>query len=178
MKKRKPIFMVHKHQATHLHYDVRLEIEGTLKSWALRAIPIKPSQALLAIQVGDHPFWYRHFEGVIPEGHYGAGPVMVWDKGLYTSFMRDHNNTLVPLEESLKQGCMLLWFEGKKIQGGYIFIRTSKKQRWLMIKMDDEFVRHGRMPAGWNRSVKSDKTLEQIEKNKKKTGTKKSAPQQ
>lgn len=166
MLKRKPIFVVHKHQATHLHYDVRLEIEGTLKSWALYELPIKPEKPMVAIQVADHPFWYRHFEGVIPEGHYGAGPVMIWDKGLFTSFMRDYHNKPVSIEKSLKEGVMMLWLEGEKLKGGYLLIRISKKQRWLMIKIDDEWVKKGRMPAGWKKSVKSGKTLEQINKKK------------
>jgi len=163
MAKRKLRFMIHKHQATHLHYDLRLEIEGTLKSWALRAIPLKSSQPLLAIQVFDHPLWYRHFEGVIPEGQYGAGPVMVWDKGLYTSFMKDHSGKLIPVDKCLKQGFLMLWLEGHKLKGGYLLVRISKKQRWLLIKMEDAYARRrNQMPAGWNTSIKSGKTLPQI----------------
>jgi len=164
MAKRKPIFMIHKHHASKLHYDVRLEIEGVLKSWAMYELPMKPEKPIHATLVADHPFWYRHFEGVIPEGSYGAGPVMVWDKGLCTNFMRDHKGKLVSLEESLEQGILMLWLDGHKLKGGYILVRTSKKQRWLMIKMNDTEVRTGRMPAGWNRSIKSDHTMEQIVK--------------
>lgn len=163
MKERKPIFMVHKHHATKLHYDLRLEIEGKLKSFAMYEIPIKPSKPVHAVQVADHPFWYRHFEGVIPEGHYGAGPVMIWDKGLFTSFMKDYKDRTLSLEESLKRGFMVLWLEGHKLKGGYILVRLSKKQRWVMIKMEDEYVhKGGKMPANWQRSVKSDKTIAQI----------------
>lgn len=163
MKKRKPIFMVHKHHATHLHYDLRVEINGKLASWALREVTLLPSKAILAIKVPDHPFWYRHFEGVIPEGEYGAGPVIVWDKGLYTSFMRDHSGKIVSPEESVERGVMMLWLEGHKLQGGFMLVRTTKKQRWLLIKMEDEFARHGgRLPATWSRSVKSGKTIEQV----------------
>lgn len=160
---RKPIFMIHKHHATHLHYDLRLEIDGVLKSWALKEIPTAPDKPVLAIQVPDHPFWYRHFEGVIPEGQYGAGPVMVWEKGLYTGFMPDHTGKVITLEQAVEKGNLLLWFEGHKIKGGYILVRLSKKQRWVLIKMEDEYARHGgRKPASWDRSVKSDKTLRQI----------------
>jgi len=162
MAKRKPIFMIHKHHATHLHYDLRIEIEGNLKSWALREIPTKPQKPILAIRVNDHPFWYRHFEGVIPEGQYGAGPVMIWDKGIYTSFTRDHKGKLITLEEGLKNGFLMLWLEGHKLKGGYILVRTTKTQRWLLIKMEDSQVITGRMPTGWKLSVKSGKTLEQI----------------
>jgi DNA ligase D-like protein (predicted 3'-phosphoesterase) len=162
MAQRKPIFMIHKHHATKLHYDIRLEIEGTLKSFATYELPLKPSKPIRATQVADHPFWYRHFEGVIPEGSYGAGPVMVWDKGLYRSFMRNHSGKRISLEESFHRGLMMLWFEGHKITGGYLFIRISTKQRWLIIKLEDEQVLKGRKPKNWNRSVKSDHTLEQI----------------
>lgn len=125
---RKPIFMIHKHQAAHLHYDLRIEIEGKLKSWALREIPpIKTNKPLLAIQVPDHPFWYRHFEGVIPEGQYGAGPVMVWEKGLFTNFTSDHTNNIISIEQALLNGLMLLWLEGHKLKGGYALIRITKK---------------------------------------------------
>ena len=169
MAKWKSIFMIHKHHATRLHYDLRLEIDGTLKSWALQAIPTAPSKPELAIQVPDHPFWYRHFEGVIPEGQYGAGPVMVWEKGLYVGFMKDHKGKEITLTESLRQGYMLIWLEGEKLKGGYILIRLSKKQRWFLIKMDDKYARHGgRKPAYWERSVKSGKTLKQILLKKKK----------
>ncbi len=163
MAHRKLRFMIHKHHATHLHYDLRIEIKEKLKSWALRAIPLKASEPLLAIKVADHPMWYRHFEGVIPEGQYGAGPVMVWDKGLYTSFMKDHTGKLIPVEKCLEHGFLLLWLEGHKLKGGYILVRISKKQRWLFIKMADAYARRrNQMPAGWGSSIKSGKTLPQI----------------
>lgn len=161
--KRKPQFMIHKHHASKLHYDVRLEIDGVLKSWALYEIPINPSKPIIAIQVADHPLWYRHFEGVIPEGSYGAGPVMVWDKGLYTSFFHDHDGKATTLKKALAQGLLMIWLEGKKLKGGYLLVRISKKQKWLMIKMDDKYaIKKGRKPAAWNYSVKSGKTLEEI----------------
>ena len=163
LKKRKPIFMIHKHHATHLHYDVRLEMNGVLKSWALKEISLNPNKPLLAIQVPDHPFWYRHFEGVIPEGSYGAGPVMVWDKGLYTGFSPDCQGKKVSLEEGLKRGFLMLTLEGNKLKGCFLLVRVSKKQRWFLIKMNDRYARtHGRFPASWNVSVKSGKTLNQI----------------
>lgn len=160
---RKPIFMVHKHQATRLHYDLRLEVEGVLLSWALQELPTKPSKPVIAIQVADHPFWYRHFEGVIPEGNYGAGPVMIWDKGLYQTFIVDHAGSVLSPQKAIKQGCILLWLEGHKLKGGYLLLRVSKKQRWLLLKMEDRYAHHkGRRPTSWNTSVKSGKTLEEI----------------
>lgn len=171
-KKRKSIFMIHKHHATRLHYDLRIEIEGTLKSWALKELPLRPDKAVLAILVADHPLWYRHFEGVVPEGSYGAGPVMIFDKGLYTNFFTDHNNKKIPMDKALQQGCLFLWLDGKKFKGGYILVRISKKQRWLMIKMDDEYANQ-KKPKNWSRSVKSNKTLHQILKDTLKKRSKK-----
>jgi DNA ligase D-like protein (predicted 3'-phosphoesterase) len=162
MSKKKRIFMVHKHSATKLHYDFRFEVDGKLKSWALKALPLIPSSPVLAILVPDHPFWYRHFEGVIPEGQYGAGPVMIWDKGLYTNFLKDESGKDVSLEKSLENGLLLLWLEGHKLKGGYILVRISKKQKWLMIKMPDEYVIKGRKQKNWDRSIKSGKTIEEI----------------
>lgn len=168
MEKRKPIYMIHKHHATHLHYDLRLEMDGKLKSWALRELPLHPSKPVLAIQVPDHPFWYRHFEGVIPEGSYGAGPVIVWDKGLYSGYMKDSSGKDISLDEGLKQGFLLLFIEGKKLKGSFALIRISKKQRWLLLKLEDKYVIKDRKPANWNYSVKSGKTIEQIFKLKNK----------
>lgn len=161
MADRKPIFMVHKHQATRLHYDFRFEISGNLKSWALRALPVSPDKSVLAIRVPDHPFWYRHFEGVIAPFHYGAGPVMVWDKGLYTIFTCDHLGKKLTPEEALEQGILLLWLEGHKLRGGFMLVKISKKQRWLMIKLQDQYVPLAKT-KNWQRSVKSDRTLFQI----------------
>ncbi len=166
-KKRKPIFMVHKHHASRLHYDLRLEMEGVLKSWALYQIPTHPEKPVVAIQVTDHPFWYRHFEGVIPEGSYGAGPVMVWDKGLYENFLYDFNQKRLSPIQALEKGLLILFLEGHKLRGGFILVRTSKKQRWLLIKMKDEYVIKGRKPKNWPLSIKSGKTLEEIFNHKK-----------
>ncbi len=168
MTTRKPIFMIHKHQATHLHYDLRLEVNGKLASWALREIPLKPNTPVLAIKVPDHPFWYRHFEGVIPEGEYGAGPVMVWEKGLYKNFTNDHTGNYVSTVQAIERGIIMIWLEGHKLHGGYLLVRISKKQRWLFIKINDELVHKGRLPKAWNLSVKSGKSLEDILKNQHK----------
>lgn len=163
MEKRKPIFMIHKHHASKLHFDLRIEIDNKLKSFAMYQIPIKPTKPISATQVADHPMWYRHFEGVIPEGEYGAGPVIVWEKGLYSIFNVNHQFKKLTPTEALKDGILFLWLEGHKLKGSYILIRISKKQKWLFIKMNDEFVIKQK-PKNWNRSIKSNKTLDEVYK--------------
>lgn len=161
MSTQKPVYMIHKHHATHLHYDLRLEINGVLKSWALKEIPLKPSHAILAIQVADHSLKYGYFEGVIPPLNYGAGPVMIWDKGTFTNFTPDDTHILSP-ENAEKNGYILFCLQGEKLKGNYALVRITKKQRWIMVKLPDKYVIKGRKPAHWERSVKSGKTLEEI----------------
>ena len=125
-----PCFVVHEHDATHLHYDFRLEIEGVLCSWAIPKGPsMNPSDKRLAIQVEDHPLEYIDFEGVIPQGHYGAGEVVVWDSGTYVLIEKKADK----LSFSLK---------GKKLKGNYTLIRLKgrgKGNEWLLIKQKDEY---------------------------------------
>lgn len=158
--------MVHKHHATHLHYDFRFEIAGNLKSWALRALPIVSHKPILAIRVPDHPFWYRHFEGVIAPFHYGAGPVMIWDRGEYTHFGYDHLGQKLEIEDALEQGILLLWLMGKKLQGPFLLIRISKKQKWLMINLSTNY--RVTKNKQWQRSVKTGRTIAQINQEKPK----------
>lgn len=114
-------FVVHKHHATHLHYDLRLEMDGVLKSWAVpKEPPLKEGTKRLAIAVEDHLISYKDFEGVIPEGHYGAGKVEIWDNGRYTLEAREKNKIVVE-------------FEGKKLKGRYALIHTNSGQ-WLFFK--------------------------------------------
>jgi bifunctional non-homologous end joining protein LigD len=162
MSKKKLLYMIHKHHATHLHYDLRLEIDGALKSWALKELPLKPSHGVLAVQVPDHSIKYGSFEGVIPPFHYGAGPVMMWDTGTFVNFTVDHMVQVIDTREAVINGYILLWLEGKKLKGGHLLIRVTKKQKWIMVKLPDEYVIKGRKSASWNKSVKSGKTLEEI----------------
>jgi len=114
-------FVVHKHQASHLHYDFRLEMEGVLKSWAVpKGVPLEPGVRRLAVQVEDHPVEYLNFAGTIPEGEYGAGIVEIWDKGNFTLDRRETDR----LEFTLK---------GEKLSGGYVLIHTDKNN-WLLLK--------------------------------------------
>jgi len=160
------IFVVQKHNASHLHYDFRLEINGVLVSWAIPKGPsLDPSVKRLAIQTEDHPFDYAHFEGVIPEG-YGAGTVMVWDTGTYEN-IKMHNGKLVPIEESLKNGQIEVFLNGKKLKGGFVLIRTNfgGKQTWLFKKIDDEYADARRNPVKTqDKSVLTNRTTAQIAK--------------
>jgi len=114
-------FVVHKHQASHLHYDFRLEMDGVLKSWAVpKGMPLQPSIKRLAVQVEDHPLDYIDFAGEIPQGQYGAGTVEIWDNGNYTLDKKEND----VLELSLK---------GSRLTGGYVLVHTGGKN-WLLFK--------------------------------------------
>lgn len=137
---KEPIFVIQKHHARTLHYDFRLEAEGVLKSWAVPKGPsLDPREKRLAVPTEDHPLAYRAFEGVIPEGAYGAGTVIVWDTGVYRN-LKEKNGKEIPVEQCLREGHITVWLEGKKIRGGYALIRTGKEKdrRWLLVKMDDQ----------------------------------------
>ncbi len=123
-------FVVHEHHASHVHFDFRLEVRGVLRSWAVPKGPsMNPADRRLAIQVEDHPLDYVDFEGVIPDGEYGAGPVVVWDSGEYD--LQKENADVV--EFSLR---------GKKLKGGFALVRIKgrgKGNEWLLIKRKDDY---------------------------------------
>ncbi len=130
-------FVVHEHHAKRLHYDFRLEIAGVLKSWAIPKGPsMNPSDKRLAVMVEDHPLEYGEFEGIIPEGHYGAGPVLIWDSG---EFQPEGDS-----ECGLKKGRLSLTLIGNKLKGNFSLIlmkgRGSGKD-WLLIKGQDSFAK-------------------------------------
>src|SRR5262245_10401107 len=131
---KQPMFVIQKHDATTLHYDFRIETEGVLKSWAVPKGPsTNPQDKRLAMPTEDHPMSYGRFEGLIPEGNYGAGPVIVWDIGTY------RNLSDVPIEEGLRKGRVKIWLDGKKVKGGYALARTGMRpEKWLLIKLKDE----------------------------------------
>jgi bifunctional non-homologous end joining protein LigD len=134
-------FVVQKHVASHLHYDFRLEVDGVLKSWAIPKGPsLNPVDKRLAIQVEDHPFDYRTFEGVIPEGNYGAGIVMVWDKGTYyASQSKSRQETEKLMQEGLANGRLQFILEGKKLKGEFYLIRIKgQDKQWLFMKKNDQ----------------------------------------
>lgn len=122
------IFVVHEHHASRLHYDFRLEMEGVLRSWALPKGPsMDPSQKRLAVEVEDHPLEYADFEGIIPKGEYGAGLVIIWDRGFYEL-------------EQKGEGKITLILEGGKLKGGFTLMRMKGKgasNQWLLVKRKD-----------------------------------------
>ncbi len=113
-------FVVQKHQASHLHYDFRLQVAGVLKSWAIPKGPsIDPSDKRLAIQVEDHPVEYKDFEGVIPSGEYGGGAVMIWDCGSYELLEEKEP------QKNIQEGGIRFRLHGKKLKGGFALIKTQ-----------------------------------------------------
>jgi bifunctional non-homologous end joining protein LigD len=134
-------FVVHEHKAKRLHYDFRLEIGGVLKSWALPKGPsLNPSDKRLAVQVPDHELAYIDFEGIIPEGTYGAGPVVVWDSGEFMPLETDNP------EEALASGKFSFELQGKKLKGGFALalmkgLPKSSGKEWLLMKKKDSYAK-------------------------------------
>ena len=158
------IFVVHKHAARRLHYDLRLELEGVLKSWAVPKGPsLNPAVKRLAVMVEDHPLDYQDFEGVIPEGNYGAGSVIVWDRGFYQHpAARDRKENEQLLLDGLSKGNLKFVLVGEKLQGEFALVRTVKDEKsWLLLKKKDNYATKEDILTE-NRSVVSHKTLEEI----------------
>lgn len=162
-----PQFVIQKHDASHLHYDFRLEVGDVLKSWAVPKGPsTDPREKRLALPTEDHPLDYADFEGVIPEGEYGAGTVMVWDAGSYRNITEKEGES-VSMEDALESGHVKIWLEGKKLEGGYALTRLGKgkEERWLLVKMDDSKADARRNPVSTQpESVQSGRTLDEIAK--------------
>jgi len=160
------IFVVHKHAARALHYDLRLELEGVLKSWAVPKGPtLDPSVKRLAVMVEDHPFEYKDFEGVIPESNYGAGSVIIWDRGYYHHpSTRDEKESGKLLLEGLRKGDMKFVLEGEKLHGEFALVRMGKDGKsWLLLKKKDRDPSKEKEDIlKENRSVVSRKTLEEM----------------
>jgi DNA ligase D-like protein (predicted 3'-phosphoesterase) len=130
------IFVVQKHSSHSQHYDLRLEVDGVLKSWAVPKGPsLDPRDKRLAIETEDHPIEYASFEGTIPEGQYGAGTVEVWDSGSYQNLTQKEGQE-ISMKKALHNGHASFRLEGKKLKGGYALTRT--KRGWLLVKMKDD----------------------------------------
>lgn len=153
------------HDASTLHYDFRLEVDGVLKSWAVPKGPsTDPREKRLAIPTEDHPLDYADFEGVIPEGQYGAGTVVVWDRGAYEN-VTEKDGEIRPMAEALKQGHALFRLDGEKISGGYALqrIETGKDESWLLVKMKDDAADARRNPTSTEpRSTLTGRTLDEV----------------
>lgn len=162
------IFVIQKHDASRLHYDFRLEMGGVLKSWAVPKGPsTDPAVKRLAMMVEDHPYDYKDFEGVIPEGNYGAGTVIVWDYGTYEPLQPVKNKKEAEklLLKELKAGSLKFALHGHKLKGEYALVHTKGREEnsWLLIKHRDKYARETDITKK-DKSVISGKTIEKMEK--------------
>jgi len=170
------VFVVQKHKATTLHYDFRLEIGGVMPSWSIpRGPSLESGVRRLAMPTSNHDMEYRHFEGVIPGGRFGAGPVMIWDEGTYSpevevsKGVRREVATREEAEEvaktSMNEGNLKFRLYGKKLRGSFALIRTAGfrgKESWLLIKHRDEYSKQGYDAKDYDFSAVSNRTLAQI----------------
>ncbi|MFJ8825163.1 DNA polymerase ligase N-terminal domain-containing protein [Streptomyces sp. NPDC102467] len=173
-----PLFVVQIHDASTMHFDFRLEVDGVLKSWSVPKGPsTDPHDKRLAIPTEDHPMTYRDFEGVIPRGEYGGGTVIVWDRGTYRSTSHDKRNRSVPFGEALEKGHVTFELHGEKLRGQYALTRfhsreeksggSAGKPTWLLVRTGSAS-RAGRGSGRGTpdprraRSVRSGRTLRQV----------------
>lgn len=159
------IFVIQKHDASSLHYDFRLEIGRVLVSWAVPKGPsTDPKERRLAIRTEDHPIEYADFEGVIPEGEYGAGTVIVWDTGTYRR-LEGTDDTHSTMEQALKDGHIGVSLEGKKLKGGYALTRLGQGKKWLLVKTRDDEADARRNPVRTEpQSVLSGQSIDELKR--------------
>ena len=170
------VFVVQKHKATTLHYDFRLEIGGVMPSWSIpRGPSLESGVRRLAMPTSNHDLEYRHFEGVIPSGRFGAGPVMIWDEGTYSPEVEVSKGVMREVttreeagevaKASMKEGNLKFRLYGKKLRGSFALIRTAGfrgKESWLLIKHNDEYSKQGYDAKDYDFSAVSNRTLAQI----------------
>src|SRR5215212_1228460 len=158
-------FVIQKHAARRLHYDLRLELGGVFKSWAVTRGPsLDPADKRLAVEVEDHPLDYGDFEGTIPQGEYGGGTVQLWDRGFW---LPEGNRSA---EEQLAKGELKFVLAGERLQGGFVLVRMrhdrngGKRTNWLLIKHRDEFAKEGKANdiLDADQSVASGRSMDQI----------------
>lgn len=172
-------FVIQKHDATRLHYDFRLEIGGTMPSWSIPKGPtLNPKMKRLAVETSDHDLEYRNFEGVIPEGRYGAGSVMIWDEGTYIPEKEiskgvrrevDGAEGEKIMEQGMKRGEIKFFLNGKRLKGSFALVKTKNfgpKNSWLLIKHADKFCTENYDANDYNSSVKTGKPLSEIASSK------------
>ncbi len=170
-------FVVHKHRATSLHYDFRLEIGDTMPSWSVPKGPtLDPGVRRLAMPTGPHDLEYRHFEGVIPKGSYGAGPVMIWDQGLFTPEIESAKGTRRQVTDrreaaevaasGLRDGNIKFTLYGEKLQGSFALVRTKGlgggREAWLLVKHRDEHCRAGYDANDYDYSAATNRSISEI----------------
>jgi bifunctional non-homologous end joining protein LigD len=156
-------YVIQKHAATRLHYDLRLELDGVFRSWAVTKGPsLNPKDKRLAVEVEDHPLDYGDFEGAIPKGEYGGGTVMLWDRGFWAPQSKDPSRALA-------KGELKFVLSGEKLNGGFVLVRMNrregeKRNNWLLIKHRDEYSLDAESEAllADARSVASSRSMEQI----------------
>jgi bifunctional non-homologous end joining protein LigD len=162
-------FVVQRHAARRLHFDLRLELDGVMKSWAVPKGPsLDPSTKRLAVQVEDHPMAYNSFEGTIPAGEYGGGTVMLWDRGSFAvDGLTDRSKAERVMRKGLREGKLSLTFRGERLHGGYALVRSGaaddEKPQWLLIKQDDEFADPDRdLATEATTSIETGRTMQEI----------------
>jgi bifunctional non-homologous end joining protein LigD len=163
-------FVIHKHVASRLHYDLRLELDGVLKCWAIPKGPsLDPREKRLAMAVDDHPLDYRSFEGVIAEGGYGAGTVMIWDEGGFVALGESgREESEAAFREGLEKGQFAFVVAGVKLRGELALVRFKRagEQTWLLVKGRDELASEEDI-TGQDRSARSGRSMEEIERDAK-----------
>lgn len=160
-----PVFVVQHHAARSDHYDFRLEVDGVLKSWAVPKGPsTDPRDKRLARPTEDHPLEYEDFEGTIPEGEYGGGTVLVWDRGTYRN-LSEHEGEPVSAADALDRGHLSVWLDGEKLRGGYALtrFRTGRDESWLLVKERDAEADARRNPVRTQpESVRTGRDLDEV----------------
>lgn len=160
-------YVIQKHAASHLHFDLRLELDGVMKSWAVPKGPsLDPAVKRLAMQVEDHPIEYNGFEGTIPKGEYGGGAVMLWDRGTY-GYGSDDPDPEEGLRRGYAKGDFKFVLRGKRLRGSWVLVRTrygdSGRAQWLLVKHRDEFAEpDSDVVAEYETSVTTGRTMEEI----------------
>ena len=163
---KRPIFVVQQHDARSMHFDFRLEVDGVLKSWAVPKGPsVDPRVKRLAVPTEDHPLDYARFEGVIPRKQYGAGAVIVWDRGFYHNLTRDSSGTLKNPGRAIHDGHFVFDLKGHKLKGRFVLqgVGQGRDRRWFLIKAREENAPVSREPVATQpKSIVSGRTVQEV----------------